>query len=204
VEQAIPTLVIPPPVAFQARHIHIPEHHAPRYGVLVVEVPASDRRPHWIREQGKDVPYLRTGEHSSPMSLQTFLDISSRTAASAGVIRGLGQVGGAELEQHTGLWCFRFNPIVELVTGPPCELWSLEVRLLPPGRGEFRVTGQCNATVIEPTAVTFHGVRPLFPRAPTRAGQRNIELRAQAPPQVQASLSVGAAHPVVVMLQFEL
>jgi hypothetical protein len=204
VEQAIPTLVIPPPDAFQARHIHIPGHHAHKYGVLVVEVSASNRRPHWIAEQGKEVAYIRAGEHSSPMTLQTFLDMSSRTAASAGEIRGLGQFGGGELDQHTGLWLFRFNPIVELVTGPPCELWSLDIRLPPKGRGEFRVPGPCNATVVEPNAVTFHGVRPLFPRVQTRACQATIELRCPGAPEVQVSLSVGAAHPVVETLNFNL
>src|SRR5262249_11485159 len=133
--------------------------------------------------------YIRAGEHSSPMSLQTFLDISSRTTASAGVMRGLGQLGGGELSQQTGLRGFRFNPIVELVTGPPCELWSLEIRVL--GRGEFRVPGGCSATVVEPNAVTFHGVRPLFPRVPTRACQANVELWCPSPAEVQASLSVG-------------
>jgi len=202
VEQAIPTLVVPPPDGFQARHIHIPGHHSAKHGVLIVEVSASSRRPHWILDQGKEVPYIRAGEHSYPMSLQTFLDMSSRTAASAGAIRGLGQLGDGQLDQSTSLWLLRFNPIVELITGPPCKLWSLHIRLSPRERGEFRIVAGCNATVVEPNAVTFHGVRPLFPRVQTRAGTATIELRCQSPPQVQAFLSVGAAHPVVETLKF--
>jgi hypothetical protein len=202
VDQAIPRLVTPPPAEFQTRHIHLPGHHAPGYGVLVVEVPASNRRPHWITEAGKEIPYIRAGEHSYPMSLQTFLDISSRTAAAAGDIRELGQIGDAEFNQQTSTWVMRFNPIVELITGPPCELWSLVIRLQPHTPGEFRVPGLCNATVVEPNAVTFHGVRPLFPRAPTRVCQENIELWSSILPGVQASLSVGAAHPVVKTFQF--
>jgi hypothetical protein len=204
VEQAIPLLVIPPPAQFLARHIHISGHHTPGYGVLVVEVPVSDRRPHWIVEQGKEVPYIRAGEHSYPMGLQTFLDITSRTAAAAGEIRDLGRLGGAQLDDHTNLWTFRFNPIVELVSGPPCKLWCLDIRLLPGERGEFRIPNRCNATVVEPSAVTVHGVRPLFPRVLTRVCQVTIELRSPAVPQVQASLSVGAAHPVVKTFRFEL
>jgi hypothetical protein len=204
VEQAIPALVIPSLAEFQARHIHIPGHHRPKYGVLVVEVPASDRRPHWIIKEGKQVPYIRAGEHSCPMSLQTFLDLSSRTTASAGVISGLGQLGQAELDPNTRLWLFRFNPLVELITGPPCELWSLEIRLGANEQGEFRVPGPCNATVVEPNAITFNGVRPLFPRSRSRVCQLNIELRSPSVPQVQASLSVGAAHPVVQTFRFEI
>jgi hypothetical protein len=202
VEQVIPTLVIPPPSDFQARHIPIPGHHAPGYGVLVVEVLASSRRPHWIIEQNKEVPYIRAGEHSLPMTLQTFLDISSRTAASAGVIKGLGQFGGGERNQQTGQWLFRFNPIVELLTGPPCELWGLVVRLL--GKGEFRVPGSCNATSPEPGYVTIHGARPLFPRVPTRACQITIEASLPLDFEVEVCLSVGAAHPVIEKLTFQL
>ncbi len=82
IEQAIPNLIHPPPAEFEVRHIHIPGHHAAGFGVLVVSVPESSRRPHWIREQGKDVPYIRAGEHSYPMSLLTFLDISSSNRSS--------------------------------------------------------------------------------------------------------------------------
>jgi len=136
------------------------------------------------------------------MSLQTFLDIASRTAASAGAIRELGQLGDGELDQHTSLWLFRFNPVVELISGPPCELWSLNIQLC--GQGEFRVPGPCNATVIEPHEITFHGIKPLFPRVRSRACEANIELRGPSPPEVRASLSVGAAHPVIEMLKFNL
>jgi hypothetical protein len=136
------------------------------------------------------------------MRPQTLLDISSRTSASAGVIRELGQFGGGEFNQQMGGWIFRFNPIVELITGPPCELWSLFIKMR--GQGEFRVSGVCNATVVEPDSVTIHGVRPLFPRMPARACQTNIELWSRSESEVEVSLSVGAAHPVVETLTFTL
>jgi predicted HTH transcriptional regulator len=48
VEQQIPNLVSPAIHACQARHIHVPDSHTPDHGVLVVEIPLSDRRPHWV------------------------------------------------------------------------------------------------------------------------------------------------------------
>jgi len=82
VEYEIPKLVTPPVHGFQARFIHVPAVHDPGFGVLVVEVPLSDLRPHWV-EDNQELAYIRTGEHSHPMTRQTFLDISSEDKGDA-------------------------------------------------------------------------------------------------------------------------
>lgn len=201
VEAAIPKLVYPPVTNSAAKLIDVSSHHLPGKCVLVIAVQLSERRPHWVTNP-QEVAYIRAGAHSLPMRPQTFLDIASRTPSAAGVMRGLGQIGDPELNKHLNVWVCRFNPVIELLTGPPCELWSLELTLQ--NKGEFRVPGPCNATVIEQDTITFHGVKPLFPRAKTRACAINVELWGQFPATVRSSLSIGAAHPVVDSFEFRL
>jgi hypothetical protein len=204
VEQIIPTIVQPPLTAFQARHIPIPGHHAAGFGVLVVWVPLSALRPHWIEDRGKQVPYLRAGEHSHPMTLQTFRDVLSRGGAAEGKVVGLGADHDAQ-QQQNGQWLWRFNPIVQLLAGPATELWCLQVRVLTRS-GNFvsdGTSGTSNYSVSDRgSVVTFHSHTPLFPRLAVRVATREATYIGH-PAEVETMLSVGSAEPVTQKFRFE-
>src|SRR5262249_46318715 len=164
VEQAIPALVFPPLSSFEARHFHIPSHHAMGYG-LVVAVPLSDRRPHWIIEQGKEVPYIRTGEHSSPMGLQTFLDISHRNTVPR---VSLDEVFLGLTVPHGSNECYlNIYPVVRLLSGPCCKEWAVELRVAK-GVGRFQRIGGAIGVEDEGSVLLLEGPIPLFPGRPTK------------------------------------
>jgi predicted HTH transcriptional regulator len=78
VEAIIPKLLLPKTVyGCEAEFIQKPGHHGPDTGTLVISIPLSARRPHWVVQDGKDVPYIRAGAHSVPMSLQVPVHSSS-------------------------------------------------------------------------------------------------------------------------------
>lgn len=120
VEGWIPKLLHPPITSCQAMLIPIPGHHAADRGVLVVSIPLSERRPHSYG----DVAYIRAGEHSVPMRLQTFQDISSRGTAPQVEIVDVGKEGFRK-DQHMIL--FEINPRVKLVAGSVCHYWCVEI-----------------------------------------------------------------------------
>jgi hypothetical protein len=194
VEARVPELLTPPVHGCQARHIHVPDYHAPGRGVLVVEVPLSPSRPHWVKIDNRDVPFIRAGEHSSPMGLQTFLDISSRGPTALGEILGLGKIGGPE-RIGTEEWRYVLNPLVQVVSGPACELWGFELSV-PKGQGVFRVSAGFNASVIEDHAIRFRAYMPLFPRWPTPVCTVNVEFHGRGGAVIRATLCVGSAQPV--------
>lgn len=200
VEQVIPTLLQPPAHGCQVRHIHVPGHHAPGPGVLVVEVPLSTFRPHWVQEGNKEVPYIRAGEHSSPISLQTFRDILSRGVAPEGAVRDLGV-----LKKHVksdGKTFWQFNPIIEVVSGPACQLWSLELRV-DVGEGYFKIASGHNALVPVSNVIIFSSSRPLFPRHRAPAGDVAAEFTGKGHVEVRTTLSVGSSEPAVHTFEFK-
>jgi predicted HTH transcriptional regulator len=79
VEARIPKLTTPSIPDCKVAFIKRAGHHANDKGALVIFTALSDYRPHWIKEEGKEGPYLRTGSHSDYMTLQTFRDMISRT-----------------------------------------------------------------------------------------------------------------------------
>lgn len=135
VEQQIPGFHHPPIETCKVRFIPMTNKLGTGRGVLAIEVPLSDRRPHWSRLGKVETAYLRVGEHSAPMRLQTLLDISSRGTAP------FGEIGDFELHPWTGLdldeSTFRktkFNgviltPSVRVAGGPICSTWGLEMVL---------------------------------------------------------------------------
>jgi hypothetical protein len=95
--------------------------------VLVLNVPSSDRRPHWIKDN-QQTAYLRVGEHSAPMGRQTFLDIATRGSTPKAQIKGLG-ILDCHPPGDTGAKQFGFDPLVRLERGPVTELWCMQLTL---------------------------------------------------------------------------
>jgi hypothetical protein len=181
---------------FEAKFINIPGVHAAGQGVLVVYIPLSDYRPHWALISGRETPFIRAGEHSAVMSLQTLLDISSHAIRAQGVIEDLGEMQVNESIRPGGMY-FLLNPRVRLESGPACELWGLELRLSSARAGEFRPPSGHNMRAVERHVVTFTGAETLFPRRSTRAGTANVELVVgDIGATIIAQLSVGSSLPV--------
>src|SRR5262249_13366997 len=118
VEKVIPAVTIPPVHICQARVVRVPGHHAPDRCAVVVSIPLSEHRPHWSNQNGREVAYIRAGEHSLPMKLQTLLDISSHGIAPLGAIVDIGVLG---YEMRGGQFHFTLNPLIRLENGPMCE-----------------------------------------------------------------------------------
>src|SRR5262249_47580441 len=161
---------IPPVHICQARVVRVPGHHAPDRCAVVVSIPLSEHRPHWSNQNGREVAYIRAGEHSLPMKLQTLLDISSHGIAPLGAIVDIGVLG---YEMRGGQFHFTLNPLIRLENGPMCERWMLELSV-DPTTGAFMGGG--NGRVIEPNKLIITSTEPLFPRRATRAGSVNFFL----------------------------
>jgi hypothetical protein len=198
VEAIIPTLLYPPINNCEAKFIQVPGHHAADRGVVVVAIPLSDHRPHWV-SGGKEEAYIRAGEHSFPMKRQTFLDISSHGAISHGVIETLNVLSGPQLAADADQ-LFLLNPKVYLESGPVCELWSFEL-CVPRKRGRFVGQVPANARRFEDHEIRFQGEEPLFPRKLTQVGVSNFQLLL-APGitpdlEITAVLCMGSNLPIV-------
>ena len=63
-------------MGLQTAFIHKPGHHAAGYGVLAIEIPLSESRPHWLR--GTREAFLRLGDISLPMPARTMIDMATR------------------------------------------------------------------------------------------------------------------------------
>jgi hypothetical protein len=197
VEADIPKLLQPPVHECQARLIQVQGHHAPDGGALVVFIPLSPRRPHWTTQGNREVPYIRAGEHSLPMKLQTMLDISTRTEAGQAVLESLGLAEVPQLVPAKG-WDLILNPVVRLEAGPVCPLWGVELNITK-GAGEFR---SLPAGAIAPQAHVVHltGATPLFPRRSTPVAVSNVLLSIWAGfgadrITIKAIASAGSAPP---------
>jgi hypothetical protein len=198
VEQLIPKLIHPAVNGCQAKHIPVPGHHAANYGVLVVEIPLSDHRPHWIVLNNREEPYIRAGEHSARMSLQTFLDISSHGVTSTGEILDLGLVGRAQRIQ-SGYYRIDLNPHVQLTTGPMCAHWAFELTLLH-GDGEFLAPPANGSIYHDKLTISLRATEPLFPGRPTQTAAEVFHLvfrsDINSPAELQATLCAGSSRPI--------
>src|SRR5262249_540222 len=147
------------------------------YGVLVVEVPLSERRPHWVREGGQDVAYIRAGEHSGRMSNQTLLDMASRGPTSRGEVVGLEKLSGPSNCENPAMQLFLLNPEVCLTAVSFCEHWAFELQA---ARGAGSLTpheGDSTVRVFGPDRVAVTAGEPLFPGRPTRVAEKGIAFR---------------------------
>jgi len=73
IEKLTSTLLEPALVGCQAKFIPVSGLPDQR-GILVLQVPESDPRPHWVRG-GREEAHLRVGEHSDRMARRTFIDL---------------------------------------------------------------------------------------------------------------------------------
>jgi hypothetical protein len=125
VEAAIPKLVYPELTTCQAREIIVPGHHAKDRCVLVVQVPLSERRPHWTLSP-TEVAYIRAGAHTFPMRPQSLLDISSRRGGSTA---DLALRHDDAPNRPNKICIFRVVPLIRLLNGHACESWGLDLRI---------------------------------------------------------------------------
>jgi hypothetical protein len=181
----------PPLIGCRSAFISDPAHHAFGSGVLVINVPGSESRPHWTAKD--EVPYIRAGKHSVPMRLQTLLDIANRRSASTiGAIHSMGAVSDQGFQ--SGYRRFLVNPHVVVGSGPVATLWAFEMRIHGDA-GLFR-TIPPNASSLTQCDVLVDGERPLFPRRPTPVGRKNFDLWIKDSGRLTAALYIGASPPV--------
>jgi hypothetical protein len=198
-EQLIPGLVRPSIHGCQAAFFSKAGHHRDDRGVLVVHVPLSEARPHWVPGQLPEVAYIRAGEHSVPMSLQTFIDLSHRQQLSKVAIVDLyraikPQAGDGGVEQ---CWV---NPRVKLEAGPCCKEWAVDVKV---PKGLVQLTGKFGSNVEfsdEFSAAFILGQSPLFAERVTAAANEYLTFRIRNREEVAhaeaiVTLYAGAAQP---------
>lgn len=169
VEAIIPKLLPKPVYGCEAAFIQKPGWHGQESGTLVVSIPLSTRRPHWVVQNGIDLAYIRAGAHSAPMSLQTFLDMHSRTDAQQGEVVTLGK---SQKTIHHDLQREKctIRPKVRLTAGPLAERWGLELRVSHT-TGTFWEPENDKVTIGEGSHVVFFdGRQRLFPGRATVAG----------------------------------
>jgi hypothetical protein len=201
-EAEIPRLLNPSVTSCEAKLIHMPAH-APDKGVVVIYVPLSFHRPHWLpgpTHGHPGLPYIRAGEHSVCMTLQTFLDMSSRGDVPQAVIDSLGFVEGPNTAAG-GRVNYRINPKVRLVTGPVCKDWGFELKIdTSIGRiTAHQPVGTTNFTIAHDYSVLFAlGHQPLFAGRSTEVATGNFFLEFSAAEHCVATarLFAGAAQPV--------
>jgi hypothetical protein len=187
----------PPIVGCVAKFIQHQQHHLADRGVLVLHIPLSEHRPHWIRDN-EEKSYLRVGEHSAPMARQTFLDLANRLVVAEGIIEGLGlqgDPGGQGVRKG-----YNLRPMVSITSGPVCQFWAFELRV-DPGVGAFSVQSTAFSSVIDDgRTVIINGKEPLLPRRPTRVFWTPIEFvfndeGGNAGKDIEAILFTGSATP---------
>ncbi len=186
----------PPVTQCAAKAIHVPGHHAGDRCVLVVYVPLSDRRPHWVTNP-QEVAYIRAGAHSLPMRPQTLLDISGRGTASAAMIEGLNPVGTPSFPTQT-VNVYQLQPLVRLLNGPVCGQWAFELKILA-GRAKILYPSNLGAKITKEDHLYLIGTEPLFPgrSTPVSSSPFRFEFdRASGQLEILAVLYAGSAQPV--------
>lgn len=179
-------------------------HHAPGRCVMVVQIPLSESRPHWVKG-GNEPRYLRADRHSNPMSLQTFLDIKTRATAGVAVIESLGVWRGPE-EGNAGEVLYYISPRVQLLNGPVCEHWCFEL-IIPEEAGRLWInSGRWGRAVVEPGGGRLFiqsDQLPLYRGRLTTVLEAKIKLTLTiekiAKKAMTATLHAGSAEPVVTI-----
>ena len=169
-EQIIPKLPINPPVTgCEAKFVPYPE--SPAYGALIIQIRVSETRPHFVRDGNRELPYLRVGAHSEPMSLQTFRDIQSRGPSPQIAVEDI-----RHWDRHLGGGlALEFRPAFQLVSGPLCRHWGAELRL----SGDFGTIDFAPGTAarIDRYSVFVEPDILLYPRRRTHVPGTNLTLR---------------------------
>lgn len=163
IENQIPRLVYPQLLHCRTKFIaYGPQGET---GAVVLYIPPSDLRPHWILKSGRDIPYLRTGGHSAPMSLQTFRDIQSRGTAPYAIIEEIDR-WERTIEGNNKSAIFR--PSIQLISGPVCERWAMELKLIGTF-GSLQTEGTQTAGVRQESeqAIFIESSAKLYPKRQT-------------------------------------
>ena len=169
IEKIASTLVSPAVFDCHAKFISCPGHHAADRRILVISIPKSEMRPHWVTT-GKQEAYLRVGARSEPMSRQTFLDISSRGSQPHVEIVDL-----AIAKETPDQWSLK--PIVALAGGPVCHNWIVDM-LTDPDGATLLISTNVNHKEVRTAHVSMQGMEPLFRSRPTPASSHGIRFRA--------------------------
>jgi hypothetical protein len=189
-------VTIPPVVNCTARFIDYP--HSPGRGALILHIPSSEARPHWVVQHNREIAYLRVGSHSLPMGLQTFLDIHSRGAASGVSIEDL---SAWERVRETDRPVVAISPAVCLRSGPATRTWLLELSV-DLRVGHFSTGGGLERST-DTTRVWVESTAMLYPQRVTvvcKSQDIFLVLKADPAPDSTASivcsLFVSGAPPV--------
>jgi hypothetical protein len=191
IEAHIPNLVYPPVTQCECKVIQVRPMHAPDRGLVVISIPLSERRPHWVLTAGEQA-YIRAGAHSLPMRPQTLLDISSRVGTSSTEILDLEEA--RFLGQQGTVAAYSFEVFVRLLNGPICEKWAFEMAVQS-GPVEIGLNPQDMGK-----SLFLLGQEPLFPSRRTRVSARSICLRQEKDRkegtiEILAVLYTGSAWP---------
>jgi hypothetical protein len=178
IEAIVPKLTIPPVINCTARFIEYPD--ASGRGALILHVPSSEARPHWVIERGRDVPYLRVGAHSAPMSLQTFLDLSTRGPSSQIQVDDFTSWPRLDRDAQ-GPWrarLLKLIPSVTLTGGGICEQWLVDLSIAE-GAGDIGWVDRPGCAIRRdvPHRLSLPGQIPLFPHRSTAIDSHYIEIR---------------------------
>jgi schlafen family protein len=180
VEGYIPQLCYPPILGCTATTIQVSGHHAADRAVLVLSIPLSESRPHWSSVCNEEVAYIRAGEHSAPMRLQTLLDISARGSTWHGEIVAANPIRSPS--KRNGCTTHHLLPKVRLLSGPVCERWGFELSVVS-GNVELYADHYDGTHDDEKMRVYYLGSEPLFPHRMT-----------YVPTSIQVSVADGSAE----------
>lgn len=195
VEALIPKLLQPPVHGCQARFISIDTRHKPNRGILIVSIPLSELRPHYVH--GSNTAFIRAGEHSAPMALQTFLDISSRGTTHQGSIVGLGIISGPDLVESPHGWHLMLNPIVRIESGPLCLHWALHLKSTQGRiRGWLNLPKEGNVIEHRDGELIYFGTQALFPRVERKVSTSDCIMIADGGTHIEATLCLESSFPV--------
>jgi hypothetical protein len=187
----------PPIENCEARFLSASQHDSGRR-VLIVRIPLSDRRPHWSTIENPHTAFLRVGEHSAPMGLQTLLDISSRGPTSFGAIKDV--VMRRITTNQKGQTECRASPEVRIESGPMCAEWAFEFSI-EPSAGRLNFGASMDDIPSSSTYIFFPGKETLFPQRWTQVWRREfifyVEEDCDRNAKVKATLFIGSAMPVV-------
>jgi hypothetical protein len=162
----IPKLHHPPITNCSIQFVALPSVLPAGQGILAVSVVLGERRPHWTQDGEK--PYLRVGEHSAPMRLQTLLDINSRGAAPAAEIGEVKFLTTSSLELPPDQAAYYVGPTIRVASGPVCRVWGIEFALTSKASGDVLLPprGDVATAVATDGDVRWfaEGAETLFPR----------------------------------------
>tara|TARA_R110002049_G_scaffold308493_1_gene512695 strand:+ start:535 stop:1446 length:912 start_codon:yes stop_codon:yes gene_type:complete len=192
IEASIPKLLVPDLTSCEAKTIIVSGHHNENRCVLVIAIPLSDGRPHWVVND--EIAYIRSGAHSVPIRPQTLLDIASRSNTAQIVIEGLNPIGTPAIVGSS--YTFDVNPTVKMTAGPATSQWGFELRVKS-GFVRIQVPKTDSSRIYSESHVYFLGTEPLFPDRSTPVFSSFFRIQydlSRGPIELTASLYAASAR----------